>query len=227
MDASTIRMTTRLGAYTALLGSACAITGAALGIASGADLDVAFAHDDMAAYLATAGAHTGMLVANLTIWIVMAFLLGIAATAMTSLCERRWVLARVARYMYGTGVPLVIGAYVAWLAIVVQIAPDTSPAAVQVAEVVGWFAIRADWVATILVVGIGPTMIAHAGHGEWVPTWLVRWSYVTAFAGVLTAVAMLTGGSGLTTYGFLIIPVGVGWMIAAGVVLVRRLRTAP
>jgi hypothetical protein len=55
-----------------------------------------------------------------------------------------------------------------------------------------------------------------------VPTWLLRWSYVTAFAGVLTAVAILTGGAGLMTYGFAIVPVGVGWMIAAGVVLLRK-----
>ena len=33
--------------------------------------------------------------------------------------------------------------------------------------------------------------------------------------------AMLTGGAGLSTYGFIIIPVGVGWLIAAGIVLLR------
>ena len=40
-----------------------------------------------------------------------------------------------------------------------------------------------------------------------------------ALTGALNALAMLTGGAGLLTYGFLIIPVGIGWMIAAGVVL--------
>ena len=39
---------------------------------------------------------------------------------------------------------------------------------------------------------------------------------------LLNLIAMLTGGSGLLTYGFAIIPVGVGWMIAAGIVLLRR-----
>ncbi len=91
----------------------------------------------------------------------------------------------------------------------------------MVAETLGWFASRADWVATILIVGIGPTLIAVAGRGEWVPNWFYYWSFLTAFAAVLNAVAMFTGGSGLSTYGFLIIPIGVGWMIAAGIVLLR------
>jgi hypothetical protein len=38
-----------------------------------------------------------------------------------------------------------------------------------------------------------------------------------AFAGSACAL----GGEGLLTYGFLIVPVGVGWTIAAGVVLLR------
>lgn len=226
MDAKNIKTTTHLGAYTAIGGSVCAITGAALGIASGADLDQTLAGGDMANYLAIAGENTLLLVANLTIWIVMVFLLGIAATAMTILSERRPIVSQVARYCYWAGAPLVIAAYVAWLAIVVQVAPDTSAASVKVAEVVGWFASRADWIATILIIGIGPTFISLAGRGDWVPTWLARWSYVTAFAGLLNAVAMLTGGSGLTTYGFLIIPAGVGWMIAAGIVLFRRIGVA-
>lgn len=223
MDAKNIETTTRVGAYTAIGGSVCAITGAALWGASGADIDQALAGGDIANYLTAAGESTHLLVANLTVWIAMALLLGIAATAMTALCERRQMIARVAMVCYWTGVPLVIAAYVAWLAVVVQVAPDTSPAAVLVTEVVGWFASRADWVATILIIGIGPALISLAGRGDWAPAWLARWGIVTAFTALLNAVAMLTGGSGLATYGFLIIPVGVGWMIAAGIVLFRRI----
>lgn len=223
MNARDRATATRVGAYTALTGSVCAITGAALLIASGADIDVSLTRDDMATYLTAAGEHTGLLVANLTIWIVMVVLLGIAATAMTVLAARRPIMAYIARFCYWAGAPLAIASYVAWLAVVVQVAPDTSPTAVAVAKTVGWFASRADWVATILCLGIGPTFISMAGRDEWVPTWLFRWGFVTAFAGLLNALAMLTGGSGLSTYGFLIIPVGVGWMIAAGVVLFRQI----
>jgi len=225
MDAKNTAVATRLGAYTAIGGSACAITGATLGILSGTDIDLSLVSNDMATYLTLAGENTRLLVANLTIWIVMVLLLSIAATAMTSLCKRRPLMAQLARFCYWVGAPLVIGAYVAWLAVVLQVAPDTSPAAVVVAKAMGWFASRADWIATILIIGIGPTFIAMAGRNEWVPRWLFIWSIVTAVAGLLNAVAMLTGGSGLGSYGFAIIPVGVGWMIAAGVVLFRRIDT--
>jgi hypothetical protein len=214
--------TNRFGGLTAILGSVCALSGAGLQLASGADLDVALASGDMSQYLATAGENTPMLVANLVLWIIMVLLMGSAATVMASLGERRPAVARVGLLCYTTGVPLVIAAYVAWLALVIRIAPDTSPQSVQLAGVVGWFASRADWIATILVIGIGPTFLAFAGEGDWAPKWLVRWSLVTAVAGSLNAVAMLTGGRGLGTYGFVIIPAGVGWMIAAGVVLLRR-----
>ncbi len=217
--------TIRIGAYTAINGAVTMIIGAALWGASGADLDRALASGELSNYLTAAGAARQLLVANLTLWIIGVFIIGVAGTAMANLCVRRPAIAQVAQFSFGTSVPLVIAAYVAWLAIVVQVAPVTSPAAVLVTKVFGWFASRADWVATILIIGIGPALISLAGRGDWVPTWLARWSIGTAIAGLLTAVAMLTGGSGLSTYGFLIIPAGVGWMLAAGIVLLRRIRT--
>jgi len=225
MDTQNIRTTTRIGAYAAICGSAFMIIGAALWGAAGADLDQALASGEISGYLTSAGQASHLLIANLIIWILGVFIFGIAGTAMASLCERRQITARIAMFCYWIGVPLVIAAYVAWLAVVVQIAPDTSPAAVLVTEVVGWFASRADWIATILIVGIGPSLISLAGRGEWVPAWLARWSILNAVAALLNATAMLTGGSGLTTYGFLIIPIGVSWTIAAGIVLLRRMPT--
>jgi hypothetical protein len=65
-----------------------------------------------------------------------------------------------------------------------------------------------------------------AGREDWAPARLLRWSCATAFAGLLTFIAMATGGAGTNTYGFVIVPVGVGWMAAAGVVLLRRTSTA-
>jgi hypothetical protein len=189
---------------------------------TGADIDQALANGDMANYLIVAGENAGLLAANLTVWIVMAILMGVAATAMVALCERRRFVARIALFCYWTGVSLVLSAYVAWLAIVVRLAPDNSTSAVLVADVFGWYASRADWVATILVLGLGPALISLAGRGEWVPAWLSRWSIVAVVAAALNAIAMLFDGGGLSTYGFVIIPVGVGWMLAAGVVLLRR-----
>ena len=176
MQALEAATTARVGAYCALTGAACAVTGASLLMVSGADLDVVLATDGMTEYLALAGARSGILTANLVAWIVMVFLMGIAGVSMAAMSTERPVAARVARYCYLTGVPLVMAAYVAWLAIIVTIAPDTSPVAVSLATVVGWFASRADWIATILIIGIGPTILSYAGHGVWSPSWLLRWS---------------------------------------------------
>ena len=147
---------------------------------------------------------------------------GAAGDAFSRLPSEQPAFALFGRYCYSVGVPLVVGAYVSWLAVVVQLGGATSEETVMAAEVVGWFALRADWVATILMVGLGPALLALSGRGTWAPRWLAVWGGVAAGLGALTALAMLTGGAGLLTYGFLIIPVGIGWMIAAGVVLLRR-----
>jgi len=175
----------------------------------------------MAGYLTAAGANRDALLANLVVWIFMALLLGMAGSAISALGLRRHARSRAAAYCSFAGAPILVVAYTAWLAFVVQIVPDTSDSAVLLAEVMGWFALRLDWISSILLVGIGPTLLALSGRGVWAPSWLVVWGYVTALAAALTAVAMLTGGAGLTTYGFLVVPAGIFWMIAAGIVLLR------
>lgn len=221
VEAQNIETMTRLGAYTCLAGSISFIIGAALWGASGADIDQSLASGEMGNYLVIAGDVRPLLVANLCFWIFGALLLGVAGTVLATLCVQRRPVAQIALLCYRTGVPLVISAYVAWLALVVQVAPDTSPAAILLAETIGWFASYADWLSTILIVGFGPALISLAGRGDWMPTWLARWGIATAVAGLLTTVAMFTNA--LTSYGFLIIPVGLGWMISAGIVLLRRI----
>jgi len=75
------------------------------------------------------------------------------------------------------------------------------------------------------LVGIGPVLISVAGRDDWVPKWLARWGFLALAASLLTAIAMFTGG--LTTYGFLIVPVGMIWTIAASIVLFRRIGKTP
>lgn len=197
------------------------IVGAILLMASGVDLDRALAEGSIDAYLRNAADARGILVANLSVWIVGVILWGAAGTLISKLPAGRPTAAVLGRYCFQVGVPVVVGAYVAWLAVVVQLAGVDSAAAVEVGKALGWFASRADWVATILVVGLGPALLASGGVGTWAPRWLIGWGYLAAATGVLNAIAMLTGGAGLLTYGFLIIPVGVGWLIAVGVVLLR------
>jgi ABC-type transport system involved in cytochrome c biogenesis permease subunit len=106
------------------------------------------------------------------------------------------------------------------MALVVLIAPDTSDTAVYIARVVGWLGARADDIATALFLGAGPLFISLAGHGDWVPRWLLRWSYLAFFCGLLSIVVLYFPG--MSQYGFVIVPVGMGWMVAAGIVLLRK-----
>lgn len=209
----------RSAAVAALLGSVCMLVGAAVMSSTGADIDKYLYANDMAGYLKQASASQNSLILNLSLWIAGVILLGAAATLMTMIGGQNPVRVQLVRYNYGIGIPLVVVSYMAWLAVVVRLAASASPEAAAIAEAVGWFGVRADWVATALVIGTGPVLLSAAGKGIWVPGWLRVWSYLCLLAGILTTIAQYTGG--LMSYGFLIIPVGMSWMIAAGVVLWR------
>jgi hypothetical protein len=210
----------KIGAFTTIAGSACMVLGAAIMGVSGADLDIALETDDIIGYLEKAQAGKTLLVTNLSIWILGVILLGVGATMMTFLSREKQILSLLARFNYWVGIPIVVISYVAWLAVVVRLTLYEPASVSFIAETIGWFATRADWVATVLVLGTGPYLISLAGKNYWVPKWLVIWSYVSLFTGLLNVIAMYFGG--LSTYGFIIIPVGMGWMIAAGVVLIRK-----
>ncbi len=212
-----VTSTRRVAGIAAIAGGACMLIGAALWAASGADLDAALADGTMSEYLVDAASSTGLLVANLSFWIVGVTLIAIAGTALTAMDREQGVIHAAARTTYLIAAPVAIAAFTAWLALV-RIAGNatTSPA---LAESLGFFASRADWIATVLLIGFGPLLVAMAGRETWVPKWLARWSRVAAGAGLLTVVAMYTDQ--LSSYGFLIVPIGIGWTIAAGIVALR------
>jgi hypothetical protein len=214
---------TKIGAITTLLGSVCMLGGAAIGGISGADIDVSLAANDIVGYLAAANESKTILIANLSVWIVGVMLLGVAASMMTYLSRENQILSLIARYNYWIGIPIVVISYMAWLAVVVRLTSYEPSSVSTIAESVGWFAVRTDWVATVLVLGTGPLLLSLAGKNSWIPKWLMVWSYFCFVAGFLNIIAMYLGG--LSTYGFLIIPVGMGWMIAAGIVLIRKSKT--
>lgn len=213
---------TKIGAFTTLLGSLCMLGGAALWVTSGTEIDVSLAANDMAGYLTAANESKTILVANLSIWIVGVILLGVAASMMTYLSRENPIHSLIARYNYWVGIPIVVISYVAWLAVVVRLTAYEPSSVSTIAEAVGWFATRADWVATVLMLGTGPLLLSLAGKNSWVPKWLEVWSYFCFAAGILNIIAMYLGG--LSTYGFLIIPVGMGWMVASSIALFKQLK---
>lgn len=220
MDPKFMANSTQMAGYTAFGGAVIMIIGAALYFTSGTDLWAALDSGDMAGYLVAVGVAKAQLVANLGFWIVGVLIMGVAGYAMVSLCIQRRALAQVALACVATAVPLALVAFIAMLALVVQIAPDTSATAVTIANVVGWLGARADDLATALIIGFAPFFISLAGQGEWMPTWLARWGYLAGVIGLLSLVVLYIPGLG--AFGFIIVPVGIGWMLAAGVTLLRR-----
>ncbi len=215
----------RLGGLTALSGAIIMLIGAVLQFSSGTDLWGALASNDMAGYLAGVNGVKAQLVANLTFWIVGVLLLGTAVNYLVNLCTLRQPLAQVARVCTGTGVPLAIISFIAMLALVVQIAPatgvaDTAATNVAIANVVGWIGARADDLATALIIGLPPLFLSIAARDEWMPSWLVWWGYLAGVTGLLSLVVLYIPA--LAGLGMLIIPFGMGWMLAVGIVLLRR-----
>lgn len=199
--------------------------GAALWGASGTDLWHALDQDEMAAYLSATADVKPLLVANLSLWILGVLTLGVAGVNLVQLCRQRPATASVARVCFMTAVPLALVAFIAMLALVVQVGPSPSPAGLAVAEVVGWIGARTDDLATALIVGAGPFFIVLAGRAEWVPKWLVAWGYLNGVVALLSLASLYAGA--LSALGFLIVPTGIGWMLAVAVVLLRSGRGVP
>ena len=89
----------------------------------------------------------------------------------------------------------------------------------DVATLIGWIGARLDDIATMLIVGLSPLCLSIAGKRDWVPAWLAIWGYLAGITGLLVVISLLTG---IVALGFIIIPFGIGWMIAAGVVLIKK-----
>jgi hypothetical protein len=220
MDTKFMADTLKVSGYTTLGGAVIMVIGAALWGTSGTDLWAALDAGDVAGYLVAAGAVKAQLVASLSVWIVGVLILGVAGAAMANLCVRRRALGQIALACLRTGVSLVIVAYIAQLSLLVQIGPDTSAISVAIANVVGWIGVRADDLATALILGAMPFFLALAGRDEWMPTWLARWGYLDGIVGLFSLVVLYIPP--LRGLSFIIIPPGVAWLIAAGIVLLRR-----
>lgn len=213
----------RIAGLLSFAGAVLMVVGAALWASTGTDIDAALVDGTMEAYLAEAAEHRELLIANLSLWILGVLVLGAAGSAMARIEGGPPLLHDLARLSYWSGAVLALSAFLAWLAIIVQGSPVPDPVEVAVAEVVGWYAYRADALATALIIGAGPAFAAFAGRRSWVPGWLLAWGVFAAAAGVISFVPYFVTAIPLAA-AFLIVPIGIGWTFAAAVVLVRTAR---
>lgn len=220
--ANALTATRRAAGYTALAGALTMFVGAILWGTTGTDLWLVLDTGDMASYLTAVGAYQGQLIANLSVWIAGVLILAVAGHMLGELSQTRRVLARIGGLCYAVAAPLVIVSYFTMLALVVQIAPDTSPTSLAIAEVLGWIGAHADDLATALILGFGPLFFSLAGRGEWASKWLVWWSFVCGVCAALSLFALYFPNTALSGLAFIIIPVGLIWLIWTGVILLRR-----
>ena len=168
----------RQAGYLFGLGAISMLIGAIIKRVVGADLDGALAGADIGQYLAAASGLEAGLFINLSFWILGAFLIGSGGYLISR--HRPDTVSGVAAASYLIGSVLAISSFVTWIA-VVRLAETTQ--AFDLADALGFIASRSDWIATVLIVGLGPLLVSIAGRDTWVPRWLFVLGAVTAFAG--------------------------------------------
>jgi len=199
------------GAVAMLAGAAVHFSDPALGI------DGAIERGEISGYLGNVVQIKGKAYVNLVLWIVGVGLLGLGGTALSAAGDASRAAARgVVRFAYAAGATLAWVSFMVWIALV-RAAPTLEP---SVAESFAFIASRIDWLATTLIVGIGPAVLSRMMGIEWLPKWLRAWGLLAAGASVLTWIAMAAGG--LESYGFIVVPVGVLWSLATGILAWRR-----
>ncbi|MBK8505740.1 MAG: hypothetical protein IPL46_28200 [Saprospiraceae bacterium] len=205
-----------------IAGALTMLTGAALWGASGTDLWQALANHEMSAYLDKTQEVKSFLVANTSFWTVGVILLGVALTIMASFCISKKHLAMTALVLAKAAVPIAIVSFIMMLALTVQIAGQNATGTVELAAAVGWIGVRLDDIATIMIIGLCPLLISMAGQDEWVPQWLQIWGTMAGIVGSIAIVGFYQPA--LAPFSFVLIPIGMGWMIATGVFLLKKAR---
>jgi hypothetical protein len=199
-----------------IAGAVSMLIGAAFWGASGTDLWQALATGQMEDYLSQLPAVRQLLVANTSFWVLGVLLMATAGTLMAGISTSNTGLAQMAKVFSRAGASVAIVSFVMMLSIAI-VMPS-----VDVATIIGWIGTRLDDIATMLIVGFSPLLLSIAGKGDWVPGWLTVWGYLAGIAGLLVIISLLTG---IVALGFIIVPFGIGWMIAAGIVIVKKSKT--
>ncbi len=212
----------RAAGATSIAGAATMLTGTGFWAAAGADIDAALDDGTVAEYLVEAAGSTTLLTANLGLWILGVVLLGIGGLLLARLGDADSPAAAVARFAYIAGPAAAIVFFSLWLGIVLGLAPAhaAGEAVVGTAAALAHAVSTADWVATILIVAVGAAAVAQAGRDTWVPRWLFNWALVALAAGGLAIVGLLVDAR--SSLAMPVVPVGLGWTIAAGITAVRR-----
>jgi len=212
----------RAAGITAIVAAVTMLIGTAFWIAAGADLGAALEGDTIGEYLTDIAANSTLVTANLGFWILGVILLGLGGIMLSTLGDQDSPATAVARFAFTAGPAASIVFFSVWLGMVLGLAPAfvAGDQVEAVALALGHAIIFADEVATTLILSLGGAALAVAGRHTWVPRWLFRWAMLSAVLGVLAIVALIVDA--LATLAIAIVPVGLGFMIAAGITALRH-----
>lgn len=205
--------------WIAMAGVVGMASGAALVTASGVDADAALANRDIAGYLAGAYDAQSTLVTGLGVWMIAIAVL-CAGGALLAATSPDGTARRLSTFGFTTGGGTAILFFSVWMGVIIGLAPahaaGQSVEAVALALLSG--AVNADWVITVMIVGVGAGFLVLSGRGSWAPVWLVRWAYLSLVVGALALVSIVAGQRELA---FVIVPIGLGLVVATSIVAIR------
>ncbi|KAA3639004.1 MAG: hypothetical protein DWP92_05305 [Armatimonadetes bacterium] len=206
----------RAAGVVALVGAIVMVVGAGLYASSGADAWAAVSSGDTQKFLNDAAASATTFYAGLSAWITGAILMAVGGGLVAGVGSGFG--APAARTTLAIGAAVAVPAFVV-LATVVRLAASGSTS-LDLADSLAFLGTTLDDVATIIIIGVSPVLIGLSGHGRWMPRWLYFWALACGVAGVIATVAVFLGMS--STLGMILVPVGIGWMFATGVVAIRH-----
>ncbi|HUG85816.1 MAG TPA: hypothetical protein VMM13_14730 [Euzebya sp.] len=210
----------RAGAGCLLAAVACMLAGAITWATTGVDFDTAVETGTATTLLADVDANRGALQVAFLLWICATpFFAAAGGLLGRAFRDRPAGVAAGSLMVFGSAIALL--AFVGFETMTTAMAPLHASVSHELATTVGHVTSRLDWIATIAIVGVPPALLSAINRQEW-PRWISAVGFLAPVAALLTVTAMVTG-SGLATYGVVLVPVGLLWSAAAGI---RMLRSA-
>ncbi|MFV1962699.1 MAG: hypothetical protein ACC658_12820 [Acidimicrobiia bacterium] len=211
----------RIAGWVLIVGTVTMGVGAGIGMAFGSFVDKDLDGGTFGDYLTHVAENRTAAQANLWLWIIGILMIGLGGVLISKLGNQESLATKVARFSFTAGPASAIVFYSMLLGVVVVLVPlhAAGENVLATATVIAWIGTTADWIATALVLGLGVAALAFAGRDTWVPRWLYWWAIAAGAAGVVSMIGTITGAR--ETVSFVILPIAMSWMIAAGVVAIR------
>ncbi|MFV1999341.1 MAG: hypothetical protein ACC654_03150 [Acidimicrobiia bacterium] len=211
----------RIAGWVLLAGTITMAVGAVIGSIYETFFDDGLESGEFGEFLTNAVTNSGA--AKATIWLSIFGVLGIGlgGVLLSRLGDRNSLATKTARFSFTVGAGAGIVLFPVLLGVIEELAPRyvAGEDVETTARAIAYIGTTADWIATVVILGLGVATLAYAGRNTWVPRWLYRWSLLAAAAGVVSMIGTITNAR--STVSMIILPVAMTWLIAAGIVAIR------